>query len=79
MREHGVIRRALLVYFESIPKLRQNASAVPAAALHQTAQLFRTFGEDYHERMHIFPLIRKQGVELKEYNEHGRGKISPGK
>ncbi len=83
MREHGVIRRALLVYFEVIPKLRQNPSSVDAAVLRRTAQLFRTFGEDYHERMleeqHIFPLIRKQGSELKRYadiltEQHNRGR-----
>jgi hypothetical protein len=83
MREHGVIRRALLVYFETVPKLRQNPSSVDPAALKQTAQLFRTFGEDYHERMleeqHIFPLIRKQGSELKRYadiltEQHNRGR-----
>ena len=53
------------------------------AALQQTAKLFRTFGEDYHERMleeqHIFPLIRKQGPELKHYadvltEQHNRGR-----
>jgi hemerythrin-like domain-containing protein len=83
MREHGVIRRALLVYYEVIPKLRQNASSVDAAALQQTAKLFRIFGEDYHERMleeqHIFPLIRKQGAELRRYADiltaqHQRGR-----
>jgi len=83
MREHGVIRRALLVYYEVIPKLRQNAGSVDAAALRQTAQLFRTFGEDYHERMleeqHIFPMIRKQGAELTRYADiltaqHQRGR-----
>jgi hemerythrin-like domain-containing protein len=83
MREHGVIRRALLVYAETVPKLRQNASSVDAAALQQTAQLFRTFGEDYHERMleeqHIFPMIRKQGAELQHYADvliaqHNRGR-----
>jgi hypothetical protein len=42
MREHGVIRRALLVYFEVAPKLRQNSSSVDPAPLRQTAQLFRT-------------------------------------
>src|SRR5579872_7387280 len=61
MREHGVIRRALLVYREVVPKLRQDAASVDAAALHKTAQLFRNFGEDYHERMleeqRIFPVI----------------------
>ncbi len=83
MREHGVIRRALLVYFEVVPTLRQNAASVDAAALQQTAKLFRTFGEDYHERMleeeHIFPLIRKQGSELRRYadmltEQHNRGR-----
>jgi hemerythrin-like domain-containing protein len=83
MREHGVIRRALLIYFETVPKLRQNPASVDPAALKQTAQLFRTFGEDYHERMleeqHIFPLIRKQGSELKRYadiltEQHNRGR-----
>ena len=83
MREHGVIRRALLVYFETITKLRQNPGSVDPAALRQTAQLFRTFGEDYHERMleeqHIFPLVRKQGGELARYadiliSQHARGR-----
>jgi len=83
MREHGVIRRALLVYIETVPTLRQNASGVDAAALRQTAQLFRTFGEDYHERMlegqHIFPVIRKRGGELQRHadiltDQHKRGR-----
>lgn len=83
MREHGVIRRALLIYAETVPKLRQNSSAVDTAALRQTAQLFRTFGEDYHERMleeqHVFPMIRKQGTDLQRYadvltDQHQRGR-----
>jgi hemerythrin-like domain-containing protein len=83
MREHGVIRRALLVYFEVVPKLRKDAASVDASALRQTAQLFRTFGENYHERMleeqRIFPLIRKQGAELQRYadvltEQHNRGR-----
>jgi hemerythrin-like domain-containing protein len=83
MREHGVIRRALLVYAETVPRLRENASRVDPAALRQTAQLFRTFGEDYHERMleeqRIFPVVRKQGPELQRYADiltaqHARGR-----
>ncbi len=83
MREHGVLRRALLVFQEVVPKLRQNAASVDAAALQQAAKLFRTFGEDYHERMleeqHIFPLIRKQGPVLSRYadiliEQHNRGR-----
>ncbi|MGZ5172353.1 MAG: hemerythrin domain-containing protein, partial [Burkholderiales bacterium] len=83
MREHGVIRRALLVYEETVPKLRKNASSIDPAALHRTAQLFRTFGENYHERMleeqHIFPVIRKMNSELSHYADiliaqHARGR-----
>lgn len=84
MREHGVIRRALLVYAEAAPKLRQSAASVNAAAIRQTAQLFRTFGEDYHEKMleeqHIFPRIRKMAKpELTRYvdiliSQHERGR-----
>jgi hemerythrin-like domain-containing protein len=83
MREHGVLRRALLVFQEVVPKLRQNAATVDAASLQQAAKLFRTFGEDYHERMleeqHIFPLIRKQGPMLERYadilvEQHNRGR-----
>jgi hemerythrin-like domain-containing protein len=83
MREHGVIRRALLVYAEVVPKLRQNPASVDAAALQQAAKLFRAFGEDYHERMleeqHIFPLIRKQSKAMSWYvdillEQHNRGR-----
>src|SRR5438105_8742267 len=83
MREHGVIRRALLVYAEAAPKLRQNASALDPSALRQTAQLFRAFGEDYHEKMleeqHIFPVVRKMGGKLERYadiliQQHQRGR-----
>jgi hemerythrin-like domain-containing protein len=83
MREHGVIRRALLVYAQLADKLRKSPGAVDAAALHKTAQLFRTFGEDYHERMleeqHIFPIVRKMKGEAAKYPDiltaqHQRGR-----
>ena len=83
MREHGVIRRALLVYTELAQSLRKSPDRVNAAALHKTAQLFRTFGEDYHERMleekHIFPIVRKMKGEAAKYpdilvEQHQRGR-----
>lgn len=62
MREHGVLRRALLIYQESAVKLRANASAISPEAFQKTAKLFRTFGEDYHEKKleeaHIFPAVK---------------------
>lgn len=63
MREHGIIRRCLLAYAAAAPRLRTTSESIDAAALHRTGQLFRTFGEDYHEKQleeqHIFPVIRK--------------------
>jgi len=64
MREHGVLRRALLVYAQAAEQLR-HAQAIPADALHHTAELFRRFGEDYHERsleeQHVFPAVIAAG------------------
>ena len=64
MREHGVLRRALLVYAEAAQRLRQG-QAVPADALRQAGELFRRFGEDYHERsleeQHVFPAVIAAG------------------
>jgi hemerythrin-like domain-containing protein len=63
MREHGIIRRCLLAYASVLPQLRARPETVDAAALRRAGQLFRTFGEDYHEKQleeqHIFPVIRK--------------------
>lgn len=63
MREHGVLRRALFVYREAATRLRQDPNSVPPDVLEKTAQLFRVFGEDYHEKKleeaYIFPLVKK--------------------
>ncbi len=63
MREHGILRRALLVYQESAVRLRQDAASVPPDALEKAANLFRVFGEDYHEKkleeVYIFPAVKK--------------------
>ena len=65
MREHGVLRRALLVYSEAAAKLRSSPSAVAPDALQKAAKLFRAFGEEYHERKleeaYIFPAVKKAG------------------
>jgi hemerythrin-like domain-containing protein len=66
MREHGILRRALLVYSETALRLRKNASDVSPDALQKTAKLFRAFGEDYHEHKleeaYIFPRINEKGT-----------------
>ena len=65
MREHGVLHRALLVYIEAVPRLRANPGNLSLEPIARTAKLFRSFGEDYHERKleeaHIFPVVKKAG------------------
>ena len=66
MREQGVLRRILFAYRETAPKLAAGGADVDAAALFQAADLFRRFGERYHEQLleeqHIFPIVRKAGA-----------------
>lgn len=63
MREHGILRRALLVYRESATRLRQDPASVPPDTLEKAANLFRVFGEDYHEKkieeVFVFPIVKK--------------------
>jgi len=63
MREHGVLRRCILVYRETAGRLRIEPEDVDASALNDTAKLFRSFGEEYHEKKleeaHIFPRVRR--------------------
>ena len=83
MREHGVLRRALLVYAEVASRLSRGQGEVPVDALGRVATLFRTFGEDYHERSleekHVFPVLVKAGGKnatlantLKQQHDRGR-------
>ena len=66
MREHGVLRRALFIFGEAVVMLPSNPPAVWADAVQRSAKLFRTFGEDYHEKkleeQFIFPLIKQKGL-----------------
>jgi len=83
MREHGVIRRALLVYTATATKLRTEASAIKPDALQKAARLFRTFGEDYHEKKleeaYIFPAVKQAGGDAAGLpdiliTQHNRGR-----
>jgi hemerythrin-like domain-containing protein len=66
MREHGVIRRILVVYREAAARLRVRPQDVPPDALQKAANLMRTFGEDYHEKQleeaNIFPALKSAGT-----------------
>ncbi len=57
MKEHGVLNRCLLVYEEALRRLRARHEISPEVFQH-TAQLVRTFVEEYHEKneeKYIFP------------------------
>lgn len=83
MREHGVLRRVLLVYAESAALLRKTPGNVSPDSLRKAAQLFREFGEEYHEKKleetYIFPVVRKLGGHPATYPDilvaqHQRGR-----
>src|ERR1041384_6803098 len=83
MREHGVLRRALLVYTAAATKLHSNPSSIPPDALQKTAKLFRAFGEEYHEKKleeaYIFPAVKQVAGEAASYPDvlvvqHNRGR-----
>ena len=59
MREHGVLNRCLLIYEEAARRSRDK-EAVSAEVFNQTADLIRSFVEEYHERneeKYIFPVF----------------------
>lgn len=81
MREHGVLRRILLIY-ENIEDRINRRKEFPPEVLARSAGLIRTFVEDYHEQLeeqYLFPRFEKAGklVELvhvlKEQHRAGRG------
>jgi hemerythrin-like domain-containing protein len=83
MREHGVLRRILIVYSESARKIRQASADGIYGPINKAAQLFRKFGENYHEKLleeaHIFPAVSRAGGEASAYPEiliaqHRRGR-----
>lgn len=63
MREHGVLKRALLVYGECASSM-EGRKQFPPGTVAGTASLIRTFIEGYHEKLeeeYLFPRFRKAG------------------
>ena len=61
MREHGVLKRVLLVYGEAIRRL-DSGQDLPPEPLADAAKVIRSFIEDYHEKLEedfLFPRFRK--------------------
>jgi hemerythrin-like domain-containing protein len=80
MREHGILRRLLLIY-EDIGQRLDGGKEFPLAALSGAIDLMRRFIEDYHEKDEedfIFPRFEKAGklVDLVKvlYAQHQAGR-----
>ena len=80
MREHGILKRVLLVYDELIRRIRARQDFAPQAVI-DGAMIIRKFIEEYHEKLeeeHLFPRFRKAGklVELVEtlFEQHQAGR-----
>ncbi len=80
MREHGVLKRVLLVYDEVRARIGANRP-FPADVVGRSADVIRSFIEQYHERLeeeHLFPRFRRKGMlvplvdTLEEQHKAGR-------
>jgi hemerythrin-like domain-containing protein len=63
MREHGLLKRVLLVYDEVQDRIAAK-KPFPAEAVRKGANIIRSFIEQYHEKLeeeHLFPRFRKKG------------------
>jgi hemerythrin-like domain-containing protein len=61
MREHGVLKRILLIYGEAIRRIEANQE-LPPEPLGESAKIIRQFVEDYHEKLEedfLFPRFKK--------------------
>ncbi|PYL05797.1 MAG: hemerythrin [Verrucomicrobia bacterium] len=61
MREHGVLKRVLLIYGEAVRRLDAKQD-FPPDALADAAKIIRSFVEDYHEKLEedfLFPRFEK--------------------
>lgn len=66
MREHGMLRRVLLIYRECMRRLDgEDANGLKLQIVSDSAKIVRSFVEDYHEKLeeeHLFPQFRKSNT-----------------
>lgn len=80
MQEHGVLKRILLIYDDCRMHL-MNREDFPIEAISESANIIRTFVEDYHEKQeedYLFPRFKKanQLTDLVDvlYQQHQAGR-----
>lgn len=81
MREHGILKRVLLIYREVMSRL-DNKRDFPPGVVMSSAKLIRSFVEDYHEKLeedYLFPRFKKADklVDLTKVllQQHQKGRI----
>lgn len=81
MREHGLLKRILLIYEEAIRRIDDNVD-LPPQPLKDSAMIIRSFIENYHEKLEedfLFPRFRKANkhVRLVEIllKQHQAGRV----
>lgn len=81
MREHGVLKRVLLIYQEGIHRLQAGDQA-PGQELNAAAEIIRSFIEDYHEHLeehYVFPKLEQAGkltdTTTVLRTQHQRGRV----
>ncbi len=81
MREHGVLRRVLLIYRHVLTNLHDQ-QRTPWVRISDSAEIIRSYIENHHERSeeeHVFPAMRRAGklVDLVEtlLHQHRKGRI----
>jgi hemerythrin-like domain-containing protein len=85
MREHGVLKRVLLMYAEMSDRMEKGKD-FPVETLSSSANIIKTFVEDYHEKLeenYLFPRFEKAGklVDLVKVLrlQHERGRVLTGR
>lgn len=81
MREHGVLKRVLLIYRDVINRI-DNGKPIPPDTLSASAKLIRDFIENYHEKLeedYLFPRFKKANKHVDLVNtlqlQHQRGRL----
>ena len=81
MREHGVLKRILLVYGEALRRMDANQD-LPPEPIRESAKIIRSFVEDYHEKLGRRRILqgggscrwhRKEARHLRTVTVHAEG------
>jgi hemerythrin-like domain-containing protein len=80
MQEHGILKRVLLIYQESIDRIASGQPA-PMPSIHDGAEIIHDFIEGFHEALeegYVFPMLRKAGQLVSTLDtlliQHARGR-----